>query len=246
MKNLRFVIGAAIALTASTAFAQVTNVPSFGTSDLLAIVINQTTGATEVVDLGVLPTAGSQNFTVDPSLVGAGTIVFEVVAADMFAGTGAYKGTLWATTASASPFANLTTAGPLKTANASIDNYLLGAAGWVQDTSNVVNGGLWYTTSIVTPLDKWTAGTNLTVAGLNLAAAPGTTLNLFSYTAQGNASAVSSPVVASANLGTFSLVGSTLSFTAAAVSSVPVPAALWLLASGVLGLGATRRRRVAA
>jgi hypothetical protein len=104
-----------------------------------------------------------------------------------------------------------------------------------------VNGNLW-TLNSAAAATNWTGGVGLGVGTFNASAQPGTSLNLYNYavTTSNNGTALST----SSLLGTFSLSGTTLTFNT--VSSVPVPAALWLLASGILGLGATRRRRVTA
>lgn len=71
MIKLRAAIAAALFLSASAAFAQVSNTPASGSnSDLFLVVVNQTTGKSEVVDLGTTATAISygQSWSVDPNL----------------------------------------------------------------------------------------------------------------------------------------------------------------------------------
>jgi hypothetical protein len=81
----------------------------------------------------------------------------------------------------------------------------------------------------------------------NLGAAnpTGGSLNFVEYVggASPRTNATSSFIGNSQHIGAFTFSGNTLTYTLAAVSSVPLPAAAWLLISGLLGFGAVSRRR---
>jgi hypothetical protein len=238
MTKFRVLAGLMLAFFASSAFAQITSgQPVNGAaSDLFVVVINQTTNATEVVDLGVLPTSltSGQTWTVDPSLVGAGTIVFQLVGGDWSNLTGANG---YATDVLFSSSANPAFAfngGSTQSAVAVFDTYLGTQAAAFR--ANASNAGLQTLSVAGTAANKWTA-TGLGVQNFNAVGSIASPLDLYSYTV--TTDSITAPATA-VKVGSFSLVGTTLTFT-----SVPVPAALWLLASGILGLGAAGRRRVA-
>jgi hypothetical protein len=94
---------------------------------------------------------------------------------------------------------------------------------------------------------------NFTLGGFNGSASGTGTLNLLKYVSTAADDATSSPATGSfvggSTPGVFSLNDATgvLSYSAAgAVTGVPLPAALWLLVSGLLGVGAVGRRKAAA
>jgi hypothetical protein len=239
MTKFRVLAGLMLAFFASSAFAQVTSgQPVNGAaSDLFVVVINQTTNATEMVDLGVLPTSltSGQTWTVDPSLVGAGTIVFQLVGGDWSNLTGTYAtDVLWSSSTNpAFAFRGDST----QTAVSNFDTYLGNFAASFR--ANALNNGMQTYSVAGTSASRWTA-TGLGIANFNAAGAIGSPLDLYSYTVTNDLNTAPATAV---KVGSFSLVGTTLTFTG--LSSVPVPAALWLLASGILGLGAAGRRRVA-
>jgi len=128
----------------------------------------------------------------------------------------------------------------------------IGSAGWAGDVSNLIlqttdGSGFNATLSgiIGTPASK--SGTNTTYygayadqAGLALTAAS----TLYAITSQSG-----QPNGTSFSLGTASLAGTigaanlTLNFAGNTVSAVPIPAAVWLFGSGLLGLAGVGRRR---
>ena len=249
MTKFRIAAGLVMAFVASSAFAQAgSQLPSAGAaSDLFVVVLNQTTNASEVVDLGVLPTTltSGDHWTIDPSLVGTGTVVFQLVAGDwsQLTGSNGYAtDILYSTTANpAFGFVGSSALAAVSSFDSYIGNY--GAA----FTANASNGGLQTLNLAGSAANRWNGtglpGTSLTIGGFNGAGAinnAASPLALYSYTVTTDPNNAAATAV---KLGTFTLSGTTLTFTG--LSSVPVPAALWLLASGILGLGAAGRRRVA-
>jgi hypothetical protein len=85
---------------------------------------------------------------------------------------------------------------------------------------------------------------NLYAGGLDMSGvAPGTAVTLYGVT--GNGTAGGSTTAFSLGTAIFSLSNDTLTFTGNGGTPVPLPAALWLLGSGLLGLAGVGRRRAA-
>jgi len=83
---------------------------------------------------------------------------------------------------------------------------------------------------------------NLYGGGLDMSGvAPGTAVTLYGVT--GNGSGSGSTTAFSLGTAIFSLANDTLTFTGNTTSAVPLPAAVWLLGSGLLGLAGVGRRR---
>jgi hypothetical protein len=251
--KFRFATVAALLLAATSAFAAApTNTPQSGVnSDLFLAVVNQTTGKSEIIDLGVTANSltNGQTFNLDPNLattLGAGTLTYQLVAGDIsnsqangFAGQTLYVS------------GNTQYAGTNMNAQ-TISNALGAADGYlVAINMSAVNG---YQTFVSTgSSNNWgptaagatAPGKNLGQTGFDFTAAVGSALNFYSYVVSGSASDQPTTASTATKLGSFTLTGSTLTFAVAAAAT-PIPAALWLLSSGLLGLGAARRRRSAA
>ena len=102
--------------------------------------------------------------------------------------------------------------------------------------TSIAAGGL-FDTSANSNIANWYAnGTATYASGL------GTSTTLYSVT---EGSIQAAPIVI-ASLGSVSLTATGLAFTAGSTSTVPLPAAIWLLGSGLLGLAGVGRRKTAA
>lgn len=255
--KFRFATAAALVLAATSAFAATpTNTPQSGVnSDLFLAVVNQTSGKSEIIDLGLTVDAmkvaatnngGSTSFSLDPNLattLGAGTLTYQLVAGDIsnaqangFAGQTLYVS---GNTQYAGTNMNALT---ISNALGSADGYLLAtnmsAVNGYQTFVSTGSSNNWGPTAAISTAP----GKNLGQTGFDFTAAVGSALNFYSYVVSASASDQPTTASTATKLGSFTLTGSTLTFT----GLTPIPAALWLLSSGLLGLGAARRRRSAA
>jgi hypothetical protein len=230
----------AVLAAPASAFAAVNGPTTAGGSDWFVAVTNNSTGASAVIDLGVSSSSAltSQSFTLDATtLAGLGSssaLTYQVFANN---GTSAAAGTVLYTT-----FVTGSTVGSQGT---NLSTQIGAINTWFTNNSASFVAASNLQTATSSGLSSWSQTTNVNgpgatygLAGFNAQAAVGSAIDLYSFTSTGNRTAPTQ----SASLGTFTLSGNTLSFVAAAAAT-PLPAAAWLLASGLLGFGGFSRRR---
>ena len=236
MKKILSVMAFVAVLAApASAFAAVNGPTTSGGSDWFVAVTNNATGASAVIDLGVsasTPLTGT--FTLDAATINAlgssSALTWQIFAnVNTAAAAGTVLYTTWDPTSTA-PSTSLAVANNIS----AINNWF---------TTNSANfaaaSGLQTATS--SGLSSWSQTTNVNgpgatygLAGVNAQAAVGSSLYLYSFTATTarGAATTSGPIGASP----WTLTGNVLSNT-------PIPAAAWLLVSGLLGFGGVSRRR---
>jgi hypothetical protein len=107
--------------------------------------------------------------------------------------------------------------------------------------SSAAGGGIWDATTVSNNVANWFSnGAPTAVNGLN--SSLGSSYNLYGVTGGGTAT----DKILLTTLGSVSLTASGLSFTAGGTAPVPLPAAVWLLGSGLVGLAGVGRRKAKA
>jgi hypothetical protein len=265
-------VASALSLAAGGAFAM--GLPSSGSSDLVLIVQNNATPTNVyALDTGisinsVMPTSAlvtnsvmSTTIAGINSAIAASSTLQTFLAANPAAGdgwtieAGQYVGTTNALSKTAGNSKAIFSSG-IATVNASaINATILGQlegynAGLGAD---VANGPL---TALLTNKESTAVSYDSTSNGgaiykYGLIGAPdlsalGTTVGLFGLTGNGNINAVQSYVLGTATLGTNGTLTLAGNGTTAPPPPVPLPAAVWLFGSGLLGLVGVSRRRKAA
>jgi hypothetical protein len=269
---LRWLIAGA-ALLASTAFADVT-LPNTGNGELVLFVRNVTTGATYGRGLGITlnQLLRSDQIAADGSYTRGKGVATNIVLTDIAADTnlstflnttdtfqwtlmgGAVPSPATDVSLGAQRFVTASQLGvpqfPNST-NSNLSNYRN-----VNATMNTLNNSIAGTTpgdggSAVGSAQWWAPTLNPNpqtwygIAGMQTTNPLGTTsaANFYLVASSGNGN--TNPVLLY-SLGTVTLSSNgTLHFTPADVAAVPVPAAVWLLGSGLVGLAGIGRRRLA-
>jgi hypothetical protein len=267
-------IGFAGFVASQQASAQVATANS-GNSDLLALVVDTKTGETFYENLGVLAltssgpsnlatgpinlaTTGGTAWTTFVSNTGSDPLSYAVIgggnrtgASDPYTiqfGGAAYPLNSYSTTIGGSGTA------PQAPTNANlaqfnlIDQNIIGilntpsgvtvASGNGYDASPSPGAGPLYTDA--SGLTSW----NGKFGGVT-DVAEGSLNDFYNFTQTKTATSTTASPSTPTLLGTFSLSGSTLTYTAAGSTAVPLPAAVWLLGSGLFGLVGIGRRRAA-
>lgn len=271
MMNVRKAVSAAlltgVALTgASGAFAA--QDPTSQQVDLYVAVWNPTTSTSIVQDLGVpfdslnTPFGGSgtpqfqnpngftSSWTVDngnlATDLGAGTYEYTLFAGDDFSSPNNFIGVQFLTGIAAG------TTAPTLTNGAIVSNGLIGTiAPYLNNQMGAASllkgtGSSYFASS---PNGPGVANGSLGMNGYVGQQTIGGNENLVAYVGGGTQdsaadNATNSLIGNASGAGVFNLTGSTLTYNlAGGVSGVPLPAAGWLLISGLLGLGAVGRRR---
>ena len=274
MKNLvKLAVASALSLGATSAFAAL-GVPWNNNSDLILVVENATTHDTYSLDLGqslnsLLPTGSLvTNASLNTSISAINTVLSASTALTSFLSTNPAASDLWtleggqwngAGVNSAGAANNTRPAGAgkaiftsaLGTANnanvpaknvANMNAFLNGIQADIVNTTGAFNGlqtateatcTACTTTSAEARYGFWTA--------TDFASLGSTAMQLFGFTGNGTAGALQSYILGTATLsttGTLTIAGN--------AASVPLPAAVWLFGSGLLGLFGVARRRAAA
>lgn len=255
----------AVAAIAGSAGAFASQAPGQASSDLFVAVWNPTTNTSIVQDLGVTPynpatnntnpfvnlTSGSDSWTLDggnlAADLGAGTYQYQVFAADntspnQYAGVTMYLSLAAGASIPVIQNGDLVNSG-MTAVSTYIVNYMSGATTLYKSAAGDSSASPDFWGNNLGP------GANDAFTIANLTGVGGTTvgnaLNLILYTGspsdQPSDNVLSSAVGNGTTRGLFDISGSTLSYSIP--SSVPLPAAGWLLISGLLGLMAVSRRR---
>jgi hypothetical protein len=263
---LKTAVVGALALGGSSAFAL--TAPSTGASDLILIVENSATTATYAFDTGisidsVLPTGSLvPSAVLNTSISGLNKSTAATPMLTNFLAANPASGDIWTLESGYFPGAATTgsdqTPGAAKaifvspsytTTNSNVTSKTLLAMNVYLNGLNtdvIQNTGQLFALNTSTETTAASFGTNqqkkygfLTVQD---AGAVGTTSELFGFTANGSSGKLQSYILGTAGLSA----NGTLTFTANPTSAVPLPAAVWLFGSGLMGLVGVSRRRKAA
>ncbi len=266
MLNFKRLCFAAAAVTiGSSAFAQITG-PLEGPSDVFLAVWNPTTNQSIVQDLGISETdfeaaAGANHaYQIDGTVAAfqsalsttssTAGVLWEVVAGNavgaVIVGNNFNGNTLaYTTTVAGGQAANLN-AGALATASANVgsyvDNFMVGPNTSTVTAAGATNAAYW-AKGIPAP----NPGATLGVSGLDFSGALGSSLNYYTALSNDPSDSSGEPSQIATLAGMWSLDNSTgkLNWTASGTGQTPLPAAVWMFLSGLLGLGTVSRRKSA-
>ena len=265
-------VAGVLALGASSAFAAYT-APQTDSSDLVLVVQNNSTQATYVLDTGisvssVLPGTGSYvaGASLSTALPQINATIPESSTLSSFLSSPAATGFSYTIDgATYSPYGSSTTASTSRNRTAGLLDGVFTSMGATTTPSNLANAtlanGVNYVNGINLEVSSGAFQPLLTAPestsgaaydsgaqqkfGLfssNDLAALGSAVGLFGVTGDGSSTALETYVLGSVTLSSAGV----LTINNGAVSSVPLPAAVWLFGSGLMGLvGVSRRRKTA-
>jgi hypothetical protein len=266
-------VAGALALSATGAFAL--GVPSTNSSDLVLVIQNTATPSNVyALDTGIsisslIPTTGFVSGAVlnSTAFAGINQSIAASSALQAFLATNPAAGDGWTleaaqftTTTGTASTSNIRVAGTAdmimtsatgtfnnSTVNAKQLTNLVGFENLYNGDVSQTNGGLY---SLTTATESTTAAYSATAAtkygffGANDMSAVGTASQLFAFTGNGGTGKLQSYILGSATLGTNGTL--TLTGNSTVTAPVPLPAAVWLFGSGLMGLVGVSRRRKAA
>jgi len=261
-------VAGALALGATGAFAM--GQPWSNSSDLILLVENTTTGASYGLDTGIsmntLLPSGSliSGATLDQTLAGVSATIAASATLQSFLAANPASGDGWQLIGgqynggSSTTAININTKAPgnAKYAYTSTIAANQGTKG-LTDLQNFFNIGLQTDVTTGGTLNGLTTAVEITstsalapqsiqkygtVAGDSLQALGSTAFNLYAFTGNGTTGQLQSYIQGTATLDA----NGTLTFAGNGGAPVPLPAAVWLLGSGLMGLVGVSRRRKAA
>jgi hypothetical protein len=255
-------VASALSLAAGGAFAM--GLPSSGSSDLVLIIQNESTPTNVyALDTGisinsVLPTGSLvSNAVLSTAIAGINSSIAESSTLQTFLAANPAAGDGWTieagqytglTNATSKPPGNSKAIFSSGTNSGNVSSTTLALLEGFQNGygSDVATGGL---TALQTQTESTAvsysaaAATKYSVLSAPDLSSLGTTVSLYGMTGNGGTGAVQSYILGTASLGT----NGTLTLTAnSGGAPVPLPAAVWLFGSGLLGLVGVSRRRKAA
>jgi hypothetical protein len=270
---VKVAIAGVLSLGASGAFAATLGAPWGNSSDLVLVVENASTHVAYALDTGVsldslLPTGSLvTNATLDTSLAGINKAISASAALQTFLGANPAAGDLWTLEggqyngggSAAASNGNTKAAGAAKAVFTSANGTATNANVTTKTLTNLISfenglnsdvtqstGGLFPLTS-AGETSSGSVGTGAEArygfwSSTDFAALGSSALQLFGFSGNGNTGKLQSYILGTATLdanGNLNIVGN------AVTSPVPLPAAVWLFGSGLLGLFGVSRRRAA-
>ncbi len=273
---VKVAIAGVLSLGASGAFAASLSAPWTGSSDLVLVVENASTHAAYALDTGItldslLPTGSLvSGASLDTSLAGINKTISASPALQSFLAANPAAGDLWTLEggqyagggSSSATNANTKVPGTAKAIFTSANGTATpsNAAGKVLTNlvnfENGINNDVTLSTGGLFPLNSASETTTATVSAgiaenrytfwssLDFGSMGSSALQLFGFTGNGGTGKLQSYILGSATLdanGNLSITGNSVT-----PPTVPLPAAVWLFGSGLLGLFGVSRRRTAA